>query len=740
MRASAAHQGDTRDIHRNNHLYANTSGSESDGASDDDAAARGAPELTLSPQPEALSLPVLARDIRSGEIRNIIVMSGAGISTAAGIPDYGGSLATTTKEAGGASTAAADVASSSSTTILPISPTSAIRTYDKTHPMCTLLAQQIIHVRGELPTNTLSLGADSVVYQHSGVCVLNIVCEKRLDGMKDATSPPPPTSQTYVLHRNGRVFLLRSHSVEGENDTLSSNSGSSSDEARMICEVPEYVRAFFFETCFRTHPDPLVKMLAADPFRTAVGASSDKNNSNTNKGWTALERQLVPDLDALPEDQLHTVYDRVQRAFGLPDRHAWMSTKFLEQHPAAFYQILRKLGLSKRRPTLTHHFIAFLHHKHLLVRHYTQNVDGLHRKTNFTFQEGMQLNQEVHGNLLANRCPVCDSSMLAQDYVRHIALGTRPTCQICREERAELGTVTAAAAAAVTAVTKDLPCVRPDVVLEGESIPNGVMHHASGDFQTCDLLLVMGTSLKQFPFASWIDRAPVDCVRVLINREPVGLTRHISTTPEYKLLMTEMQTTKDPQRKSDVRGLIADMAKEGRQIGFDFANRQRDLFLQGESDEMVLQLLDALQWRGEFAAFVDGGARQHDDTYPLLRSYPVKWHGPAQQVVMSSAPPQQSAVITATTAASSSSPDAISRTTKEEGVATTATRRQTLTNNAQASKLKRVRPNATRFVSDQPQYVPYKRRLTAGSNSVYQTGKITDGKDNDDNEAEPADW
>lgn len=42
------------------------------------------------------------------------------------------------------------------------------------------------------------------------------------------------------------------------------------------------------------------------------------------------------------------------------------------------------------------------------------------------------------------------------------------------------------------------------------------------DFPACDLLIVMGTSLKVQPFASLIDDVPETTPRLLINREKSG--------------------------------------------------------------------------------------------------------------------------------------------------------------------------------------------------------------------------
>jgi NAD-dependent SIR2 family protein deacetylase len=46
--------------------------------------------------------------------------------------------------------------------------------------------------------------------------------------------------------------------------------------------------------------------------------------------------------------------------------------------------------------------------------------------------------------------------------------------------------------------------VKPDIVFFGEQLPDRFYERMEYDFPTCDLLLVMGTSLVVHPFASLI--------------------------------------------------------------------------------------------------------------------------------------------------------------------------------------------------------------------------------------------
>lgn len=63
---------------------------------------------------------------------------------------------------------------------------------------------------------------------------------------------------------------------------------------------------------------------------------------------------------------------------------------------------------------------------------------------------------------------------------------------------------------------------KPDIVFFGEELPRRFFTLAEQDFPVCDLLIVMGTSLKVQPFASLTGRVSAAVPRLLINRERVG--------------------------------------------------------------------------------------------------------------------------------------------------------------------------------------------------------------------------
>ena len=79
--------------------------------------------------------------------------------------------------------------------------------------------------------------------------------------------------------------------------------------------------------------------------------------------------------------------------------------------------------------------------------------------------------------------------------------------------------------------------VKPDIVFFGEQLPERFFELAESDFRQCDLLIILGTSLKVQPFASLVGLVDDDVPRLLINREKVDkLARMATDTHRWHLV------------------------------------------------------------------------------------------------------------------------------------------------------------------------------------------------------------
>lgn len=131
--------------------------------------------------------------------------------------------------------------------------------------------------------------------------------------------------------------------------------------------------------------------------------------------------------------------------------------EFFQANPEPFFQLARALLPSRDyRPTLAHYFMRLLHEKKRLLRVYTQNIDGLERRTfshrylyfsMLLFQQSFSqiilflkllvagvpsdLLVEAHGSFSTATCIGCRRSYSLEDIRPEIVRGHVPYCRQC---------------------------------------------------------------------------------------------------------------------------------------------------------------------------------------------------------------------------------------------------------------------------------------------------------------------
>lgn len=214
------------------------------------------------------------------------------------------------------------------------------------------------------------------------------------------------------------------------------------------------------------------------------------------------------------------------------------SLEYLVQDPVGFYDFTREIfgGIFNGtvHPSDTHYFLSLLAEKKLLQRLYTQNIDTLEKIAGIP----EDLIVEAHGSFASARCVSCSKPFEnIEDYWRLVFDHQIPTCSACSF------------------------IVRPDVVFFGEGMPERFFQLHQSDFRQADLLIVMGTSLMVFPFASLVSMVDIMTPRLLINKNKVGSFAKV-----------------------------------------DSPNNYRDVAFDGDCDEGVRQLVEALGWTDDFNA------------------------------------------------------------------------------------------------------------------------------------------
>ncbi|XP_041441194.1 sirtuin (silent mating type information regulation 2 homolog) 3, gene 2 L homeolog isoform X2 [Xenopus laevis] len=186
------------------------------------------------------------------------------------------------------------------------------------------------------------------------------------------------------------------------------------------------------------------------------------------------------------------IYDNLQK-YDIPYPEAIFDINYFVCNPKPFFHLAKELYPGKYKPNLVHYFVRLLHDKGLLLRCYTQNIDGLERLAGIPVERIV----EVHGTFSSASCSLCYTPFPANEAKELIFDGIHPCCTFCSGP------------------------VKPDIVFFGEDLPK-TFTQAYQDFPKADLLIIMGTSLKIQPFASLVNIVKPSIPRLLINREKVG--------------------------------------------------------------------------------------------------------------------------------------------------------------------------------------------------------------------------
>ena len=167
-----------------------------------------------------------------------------------------------------------------------------------------------------------------------------------------------------------------------------------------------------------------------------------------------------------------------------------LSSDYFYDNPKGFYEFYwAEMVAPNAKPNAAHLALAEYEKNHRLAI-LTQNIDGLHTLA------GSKKVYELHGSVQRYRCLKCgkryDLSSLTPKGV--------PTCPECGG------------------------LIKPEVVLYGEGLPQLEFELGMEAVASADVMIVAGTSLRVYPFAS-IPSLFRGKLSILINNEPTPLDR-----------------------------------------------------------------------------------------------------------------------------------------------------------------------------------------------------------------------
>ena len=282
------------------------------------------------------------------------------------------------------------------------------------------------------------------------------------------------------------------------------------------------------------------------------------------------------------------LYDNLQK-YNLPYPEAIFDMNYFIKKPDPFFELAREMmEQSKIKPTLTHYFIKLLHDKGKLKRNYTQNIDTLERATGLHHDKIV----EAHGSFHTASCiGISKKSYDEEDEgdvqdsdsehtfppVSFIGCGRKydkewlqsklkesfiPTCEDCDG------------------------IVKPDITFFGENLPKRFFELCRTDFDKCDLLVILGTSLKVYPFAGLVHAVPKHVPRLIINNERPSLF-------DYE----ELEETEEIQSTQETQDL-----KESKETS---KKHHRDTFYLGSCDDGCFALVKLLGWEKDLQTLID---------------------------------------------------------------------------------------------------------------------------------------
>lgn len=183
------------------------------------------------------------------------------------------------------------------------------------------------------------------------------------------------------------------------------------------------------------------------------------------------------------------------------DPEYMLSHECFIKDPEYFYQFyFDKMIYKNIEPNDCHKKLKELEDKGKLTAIVTQNIDGLHQSSGSTNV------LELHGNVNRLFCTECNKEYNLKD----IKQEEIPRCS-CKG------------------------ILKPDVVLYGEPLNNSILNQAVYKIQTCDTLIIGGTSLVVYPAAALInyfrgknlviinkETTPIDEQADLVINKPIG--------------------------------------------------------------------------------------------------------------------------------------------------------------------------------------------------------------------------
>ena len=217
---------------------------------------------------------------------------------------------------------------------------------------------------------------------------------------------------------------------------------------------------------------------------------------------------------------------------GYPKPEKIFDLSEFKRNPSLFFEAGSELDTAGRQPTLTHYFLTLLQSKGILLNVFTQNIDSLELKAGLPRSKLVQ----AHGHFNSCHCTECGHESDIDSFMEHLKAKRVFKCSLCDG------------------------VVKPDVVFFGEKLPEAFTQSVD-NLTMADLLIVVGTSLVVYPFASLATMVSKGTPRVYITKKLEAVGDFQFKKPEVPDLAFESDCDEFFRQLADQCGWGADLDK-----------------------------------------------------------------------------------------------------------------------------------------------------------------------------------
>ena len=221
------------------------------------------------------------------------------------------------------------------------------------------------------------------------------------------------------------------------------------------------------------------------------------------------------------------IYDLIDtNELGLCTPEEIFHYEVFQDDPRPFYRFAGEMLYPKvpHQPSPSHRFLALLEEKKMLLRVYTQNIDGLEEKAGVSARKVVN----AHGTLSTSKCMKCGGKTDSENLREEVLKGSVPLCRKItgkRKRRRDEQTPGIENSDKVPVTCGGV--MKPSITFFGEPLTDRVRKCLEADQQKADAVIVMGTSLSVAPISKVIKYLRPSIPRILINRAIV-IPKHTS--------------------------------------------------------------------------------------------------------------------------------------------------------------------------------------------------------------------